>query len=374
MASGTSLVFRWRIAGLVPGSNRIFARLLTLLAPAMLAPVPAHAARPPDASWTFTAQFENDLFANTDRFYTNGLRLSWVSPDLEWFQDLDWFRRNQLINRWGNRVIQALPYSHDPERQRNVALSVGQLMFTPEDISRRELIAEDRPYAGWLYGSAAFHSKTYRRLDTFEIQAGLTGSWSLAQQAQDLIHDLRGIDKARGWDNQIGTEPGFALVYERKLRVLPSYRIAGLWGMDAIAHFGGAVGTVFTHAEAGAELRAGWNIPSDFGTAVIRPAGETNMPTDTSDPRYRAGLDTFGFHVFAAVSGRYVLRNIFLDGNTFTDSHSVDKKDWVGDVALGVSVVYHRFKLSYAQVWRSREFRAQRNSQAFGSLSLSYTY
>ncbi|MEL0021765.1 MAG: lipid A-modifier LpxR family protein, partial [Rickettsiales bacterium] len=32
---------------------------------------------------TFTAQIENDRIANTDRHYTNGIRLAWVSDKAE---------------------------------------------------------------------------------------------------------------------------------------------------------------------------------------------------------------------------------------------------------------------------------------------------
>jgi lipid A 3-O-deacylase len=31
---------------------------------------------------TFSLYFENDLFADTDQGYTNGIKLSWISPDL----------------------------------------------------------------------------------------------------------------------------------------------------------------------------------------------------------------------------------------------------------------------------------------------------
>jgi len=36
---------------------------------------------------TFTVYFENDAFFGTDNLYTNGVRLSWTSPDLETCRD-----------------------------------------------------------------------------------------------------------------------------------------------------------------------------------------------------------------------------------------------------------------------------------------------
>jgi hypothetical protein len=347
---------------------------LLVLASLIFAATPVLAARPPSESWTFTFRLENDLFANTDRLYTNGIKLSWISPDMEYFRDLEWLKKKTEFRKWTNRIINLLPFSRNPDMQRNIALSVGQQMFTPTDISRQDLISSDRPYAGWLYGGIAFHNKDDRVLNTIEIQAGLIGAWSLARETQDFIHGLRGIDKAEGWDNQLDNEFGFALIYDRKVRALRRTDFSGQWGVDVITHYGGAAGTVFTHVDTGLEVRLGWNLPTDFGTALIRPAGDTNAPADTKDPRYDTRGTVFSFHVFAAATGRLVLRDIFLDGNTFSHSHGVDKELLVGDFVIGASLVYSKVKVSYAQVLRTEEFRAQHSGHNFGSISISYTY
>ena len=66
--------------------------------------------------------------------------------------------------------------------------------------------------------------------------------------------------------------------------------------------------------------------------------------------------------------------DFIMDGNTFSDSHSTGKKLLVGDFVVGASLIYRKFKLSYAQVLRTKEFDRQRSGQNFGSISLSYTY
>jgi hypothetical protein len=186
------------------------------------------------------------------------------------------------------------------------------------------------------------------------------------------VHDLRDLPKTRGWSHQLKNEPGLALIYERKWRPLTSYNENGI-GYDIITHAGGAIGNVFVYAKAGAEARIGWNLPGDFGTSYIRPGGNTNAPTTVNDPRL-ANTQAYGCYVFAAVTSRLVGRDIFLDGNTFTDSHEVDKEIVVGDLIVGGSVVFRRYKLSYAQVFRSREFEGQRDKPNFGSVSLSITF
>lgn len=348
--------------------------LLKSLLLLMLCISPVYAADPPSESWTFTLRFENDLFGSSDRAYTNGVKLNWISPELVWFQDLEWLKRDGRAQDSVHTMISALPYREDESRQRNLSLSLGQMMYTPQDTVSTGLVTDDRPYAGWLYGGIAFHSKNYRVLDTLELQLGFTGKWSLAEQAQDLVHSVRNIPKANGWSNQIRTEPGIMLVYDHKYRLVPHFRFTRHWGADAIVHMGGTLGNINTYLNGGFEIRAGWNLPTDFGTALIRPGGDTNAPADTGDVRYVDDLRSFSAHLFMATTGRLVARDIFLDGNTFTDSHSVDRKNLVADLVLGGSIVYGSFKLSYAHVLRTEEFHGQDGGHDFGSISLSYTY
>lgn len=340
--------------------------LAALAAAAFCAALPAGAEQSNNESWTATLLFENDLFGDSDRYYTNGVKLSWISPDLTEYRDAG------RLPEWILPLVERLPFINEPDTQRNVTLALGQQIYTPEDIQAVSLLPNDRPYAGWLYVAAAFHSRTAQRLDAMEIQLGVVGPASLAEQAQNLVHELRGIPTAKGWDHQLDNEPGIGLIYERKWRMIQGRSPAG-FGFDVIGHAGGALGNVAIYANAGAEIRAGWNLPSDFGLALIRPAGDASAPLDASDPRL-AAQRRFGAHVFAAVSGRLVGHDIFLDGNTFSDSHSVDQRTLVGDLIAGLSMLIGDVKISYAQVFRTREFERQRKLQNFGSISLSLTF
>jgi hypothetical protein len=68
------------------------------------------------------------------------------------------------------------------------------------------------------------------------------------------------------------------------------------------------------------------------------------------------------------------MRDIFLDGNTFRDSHDVDRNLLVGDLLAGVTLGYGGLKLSLAQVLRTREFKGQTRDHRFGSITLSYAF
>ena len=100
----------------------------------------------------------------------------------------------------------------------------------------------------------------------------------------------------------------------------------------------------------------------------------SSAPADDADPRFFSSFHRFGIHLFFAVDGNAVARNIFLDGNTFQDSHSVDKKPFVADLIGGIGMIVHRFKITYSYVHRTKEFETQKNEQDFGAFAVSFTF
>jgi len=316
---------------------------------------------------TLNLYLENDLFGETDRYYTNGIRFSCISPDLSsYLKDPSlpgWIRR-------ANNLLHPLHGLKDESQlQRNLVVSLGQLMFTPADKETRELIEDDRPYAGFLYLGFAYHMRDRESLDSLELNLGMIGPASLAEDTQDLIHELRDIDKFNGWDNQLDNELGLQLVYEHKRR----YTLTRQWPhQDVITHGGVSLGNVATYLNFGGEYRIGWQLPEDFGTSSLRPGGDNSTPGH-GEARYCGHL-ICGLHAFISVDSRLVARDIFLDGNTFEDSHSVDRRPVVADAAIGFSFLVNGWKVSYAKVFRTREFEEQKDPHQYGSLSISYSF
>ncbi|MBM3538258.1 MAG: lipid A deacylase LpxR family protein [Alphaproteobacteria bacterium] len=304
----------------------------------------------PDRRGVYTFINENDLYAieNSDRHYTNGVRLAWLSADDE-------------VPEWGKQLGDALPFLN-PEARRRIGWAIGHNLYTPQDKATRERVADDRPYAAFLYVGLALQSETETRLDTLELDIGVVGPAALGKPIQNNYHRLIGAKKAYGWSHQLKNEPGVALAWERKWRFLDEQPPDTL-GWDVIPHLAGSIGNVSTYAGAGATFRFGDDLISDFGPPRIRPA----LPGSSS---YRP-RDSFGWYLFAGAEGRAVLRDVFLDGNTFTDSHSVSKKPLVADFQAGFALLFERFRLSYTQVMRTREFDGQDRPDFFGSVSIS---
>lgn len=318
--------------------------------------------------WMLNLFFENDLFSRTDQQYTNGIRASWVSPDI------DSFIEDESLPGWmrhANRYLSPLdPVSqkHQGEVSRRMIFSLGQKMFTPDDRDRTTVDPFDRPYAGWLYVGMGYHTRSLDKLNSFEVNLGIVGPAALAKQAQDLVHDIRNIDRFNGWDNQLRNELGLQFVYEHKNRVM-RYALGNGWQHDMIVHAGGNLGNVATHLNAGGQYRIGRNLPADFGTSALRPGGDNSVPV----PFNGNGHSAWGVHGFASLDGRWVLHNIFLDGNTFRSSHSVEKRALSGDLSIGIATHFDRWKISYANIWRAKQFKTQNGIHSYGSLGISYS-
>lgn len=329
---------------------------------------------PPPIFGSFTFYVENDkFFAGTDQNYTQGLRLTWLSNDLSNFDDPE----HSPVATYIAKNLRPLINSHFPgvtALRRGVSL--GQNLYTPVDTTTTAYQPADRPYAAWLYLGWTFHvlrdgdENHPARTSVFEITTGLVGPWALGEFTQNRWHDFIHVPHAEGWAHQLKNEPGLNLVWERKLRYSTddtrdthgSARHG--FAADFIPHYGLSLGNVSTYANAGFEMRAGWHLPRDFGTPVIRPSADTALARESDRP---------GVHFFGSIDGRAVARDLFLDGNTFRSGPSVPKRPVVADWQAGIVANYRRFKLTYSEAARTKEFYGQTRRQVFGSISFTYS-
>ncbi|MFC4167083.1 lipid A deacylase LpxR family protein [Teichococcus aestuarii] len=329
--------------------------LLLLLAmgasgPAMAQGIPGDQAPPPDPKGTLNFALENDMFGGSDRYYTNGFQFAWRSPSADLPGPLDWLndRLGWLMGpgtlRWG--------------------LAFGQSIYTPKDTERVAPDPRDRPYAAYLYGAASLSRISEYTANLFELQLGVVGPSALGEFVQNNYHDIINIDQTNGWRSQLKDEPAITALYERKWR-MPLGQVGGI-DVEAIPSATISLGNVQTYAAAGGVLRLGQGLEADFGPPRIRPAlaGSASF-----QPR-----QDFGWYVFAGLDGRAIARDIFLDGNTWRESRSVDKRILVGDAQAGVAVLWRGMRFAYTQVWRSEEFYGQEGVQSFGSLSVSFRF
>jgi lipid A 3-O-deacylase len=316
--------------------------LASVSAPALAVPI-----REEDDKGIFNIVVENDTFAGADRDYTNGIRLSWLSSE-------------ENMPQWTRSVAHALPLASDGHKR--ISLAAGQSMFAPDDLKSQNVVTDQHPYGGWLYGSVGMVSDTGTTLDNVVLTLGMVGPSSYAEQSQKFVHHVVGAEQPQGWDNQIKNEPGVVLTYERKWRGMYEATPFGI-GADITPHLGVNLGNVNTDASVGATFRLGYDLPADYGPPRIRPSlpgSDFFVPTKT-----------FGGYLFTTLGERVVGRNIFLDGNSFRDSVSVDKEIFVSSAQVGAAMTYGQTRLSYTQVFTSKEYETQKNASVFGAITLS---
>jgi hypothetical protein len=340
-----------------------------------------------------SVRLENDLFVDTDQNYTNGVAFTAVSHDLVGQLKPECLnapvRLHAELIRYLNPSFWADP--DNPAQAQNVVVKFGQSMFTPKDPTQTALILDDRPYAGLLYVGMAWNRRQHTPqnnteiLDTREITLGVIGPLALARPTQNIVHTIIGADKFQGWNNQLGNEPALQIALDRKFK---TYKGTGAiqpgFSVDSIRSLGLQLGNIETSATVGIEGRLGWNIPNDFGTYPIRPGAENRPPSaasihgDTEDASTGSTRPRAGVHLFATLETKLVVHDFSLDGNLFQSSHSVTRRPWVTQAALGISaqrpIAGHGVKLALMRVFRTREFDEQGPSHTFGSVTVSIEF
>ena len=309
----------------------------------------AQTAPKPEERGTLSLVVENDMFVKTDRDYTSGVRLGWMtSPQETPAAVLQLARSIPIFAGWG--VVRA-------------EYALQQTIFTPRNTALVVPDPADRPYAGWLNASFGLTGESGPILDQLSIGLGVIGPASLAREAQKLVHDVKGQTSPAGWAFQLHNEPTLQLRYQRSWRAVAAYSFSSGLGVDFTPHFGGVVGNAYTFANAGTTIRFGQDLQQDYGPPRIGPS--------VPGSGFFAPSKKFSWYLFAGVEARAVARNIFLDGNTFESSRRVNKLPFVADLQAGAAITFDQLRISYTHIWRTKEFRGQPTNEIFGALSAS---
>ena len=295
-------------------------------------------------------EYENDLFAGEDRFYTSGIRFSRIAEARE-------------APSWLESVAMRFPgfAEHDVLPYR---LSIGHNIYTPANIENPSFPPDDRPYAAWLYSQASTGTLHSHGADRVRIGLGIVGPAALGRQVQKYAHELIDSPIPVGWDTQLKNEPTLQLAYDRMRRFLDRAEPDQV-GFDLSWLAGITAGNAHSHATVGGFLRLGHNLPDDYGPPRISPAA-------SGSSYFRAeGAQDSSFYFFVGAEGRQVFRDMFLQGNSFGGVSGVRIERQVGEYFAGAVYTRGVFRLAYSHVWRTREFIGQPDDQSYGALSFS---
>ena len=280
------------------------------LAAALLCFAAGAAAAEPEARWYL--QMDNDFFFGTDRAYSSGLRLA--------------------------RVAGAGPVQ--------VEWGVLQEVYSPEGKYWRPGTDDRAPTARLLlYG--ARHRQSPGVFDTLELALGVRGPSALGEQVTDIAHkwaDAAEVD----WSRQERDE------LDVQLAAVRSHAVGGFH-----LHYGAVAGNQQAFAHGAVEWRHGTGAAAAALSPVLRFAA-TPPPTPAAA----------GWAVFAGAGVRGVARNAMIERNYDPFGPELEPRRAVGRAAAGIAWVGAWGAAAFALAVDSREFDAQREPQAFGSLTL----
>ncbi len=287
--------------------------------------------------------WENDgTFAkpngDTDRHYTNGARLEclWDASENENVRDL------------AGKLLFLGPDKDNSNL--NTGFFIGQHMQTPDFISRPELRSKpEMRYAGWLYGGLIMQSGDTMAMSHLELSLGVIGPSARGHEAQDWIHFNRGLETAADWDTQLSDRFAGNLNWLYKFRIgSREYYEQKPVRLELIGETALAAGTVHRNVGTGITVRLGTNLPGDFGPATI-----------TRPKYYRFDENVSNIMLFARVAGSAVEHNELL-----TD---LEKETFTGEFQMGVTVSIAKFEIGYSQVYMTKQYKYQPESDSYGA-------
>lgn len=293
--------------------------------------------------------FDNDVIGGHDRYYTGGHNLLWYGDEREGRGALD-------------GLVDLVP-GYPEGGERRLSLGLGRMLFTPEDIKVVDPPEDDRPYAAWAYLSTGFVVRAQQRVGALGLTLGRVGPDARGEQFQSDLHELIDDNAPRGWDTQLANED--AVLFQYTQRYIGRLDLGERWGVELNPGLSLWAGNVLTAAEAELGLRLGRNLPRDYGGPLFHTA---------SSPEAHFQPSGGGWYLHARAVKRLVAHNIFLDGNTHTESRSTEKEPEVTQHSVGLAYHWSRVRLSLTRHVTSPEFKAQEEPHVHGSLQIAWAY
>ena len=290
--------------------------------------------------------WENDgTFAkpndSSDRHYTNGNRI-----------DFSWKSNEASLKEFALKFPGREDLSVD-DVNCNKGIFIGQHIQTPDHIAHPELRSyPEMHYAGWLYGGFFLQFADVKSMDHLEVSLGVIGPSARADESQDFIHAMRGLERPVDWETQMSDRFAGNMNWLHRFRIGDRHYFAdgNPVYFDLTGETSMAVGTVHRNVSAGFILRTGTNLPANFG------------PSSIAQPRYYLPeKHNKCIMAFLRCAGYIVEHNEFLN--------DLDKETLRGEIQGGIAIIYNSLEFNYSQVYMSRQYENQEASDSFGSFN-----
>ena len=262
-----------------------------------------------------------------------------------------------------------IDYTREVSEKHAWALTLTQNMYTPEEHTFGN-VSEQHPYCGYLalgggylYRGAKFGCGT-------EMQVGTTGKASLAGKTQNAVHDLLGMEKWRGWDDQVKSEVTVQLTSRQEWLVKERTLRHG-WESEARVYIRESLGTFNISGGAGILYRLGYNLPPSMTTNEI-DTGNFSVSL-LRKPGY--DRNKISYFLLAGVYSEYVARDMTIDGGVFHHfDRTCGRTPWQVQGQLGVGVSCRGIDYYVGMLLHSRSYRTQDKNSLMGVFALTWNW
>lgn len=284
---------------------------------------------------------DNDLFTSTvnDQYYTNGIEIFYR-----------YLNKNSSIKI--NKKITEFRF--------------GQYIYTPHTPNATDRSKQDRPFAGYLFAEAGFHT-FYQSQDVLKItaQIGVLGPSSEAEDFQEIFHKTFGYNKIRGWDDQIRTALGVQgnLLYSTPILVLNA-------GQKADLHLLGKVslGTIWNGISVGPLARISLQ-------KELQPVYDSNLygsALNADKEKYKQQRELY---LYINPTVNYQLFDATIEGSLFNNKSPVtyDVIPFRFNGELGIKYRKNHWNLHYIFMYRGKELKNEKvTGYYYASIGASY--
>jgi lipid A 3-O-deacylase len=261
----------------------------------------------------------NDVVFQTDKYYTNGINLEYISEN-------------------NFTILEPLHFLHSTEAVSFNALTLKQDIFTPEKKGTGGYNGQDRPFASYLLLGSQKTSLNYSRklLFTSQFEVGVLGKYAGGELVQNSVHSaLPTSSNVYGWENQVKSDLviNYGLELEKGLVNNTWFGLSG--------HAGAKLGLPYTFASTGITFRAGEYSDYFSNLGLYRSSG-------------------WQAYLFTKLDANMVLYNATVQGGLFnpmSGSNHLELNPFVFKAKSGLHLSYQKVKFEIGMQQVSPEFK-----------------
>ncbi len=263
--------------------------------------------------------FANDVVFQTDKYYTNGINLAYVTE-----------------NSMG--LLAPLHFLHNDASVSFNSVTLRQDIFTPQKMDAGIYNKLDRPFASYLLVGSKKTSLNYdtKFLFTSQFEVGVLGKYAGGELVQNGVHAaLPTSSHVYGWENQVQSDLALNYSLEAEKGLINHE----LFGMSGDLH--GTVGLPHTYAGTGVTLRAGEYHDYFSNLGLYRSNG-------------------WRMYAFANIDANVVVYNATLQGGLFNpivETNRMELNSFVIKAKSGINLSYKYFNFEIGMQQVSPEFK-----------------